>query len=118
MDLEDIGVVVLCIMGSLVALGIAALIIFGIFVSSFGSASGEHTGIVTASENTGIIWHTDSAYFKTNAQSSQEDKYCVTGPSFYAQIQAAQSSQKEMTITYSNPLIVWAWQCIMMTNQS
>lgn len=94
--------------------GVIAIIIASIVLLIIGfksPTSGQHTGIVTSVEENGIIWHTWSAYIKTSAQATQEDRYCVTDPAVVAQLQADADSVREVTVHYSNGLIVWPTEC-------
>ncbi len=72
---------------------------------------GEHTGYITAVENTGFVFHTWSAYLKTNTQSAQEDRYCVTDTQVLAQLQAAQQNNLQVTVAYDNSLFIPFWEC-------
>lgn len=62
--------------------------------------TGTHTGYVTATEQTGFFFHPYSVYIKTNAQSSQEDKYCVIDPSLYAQLQKDSQTSAHITLSF------------------
>jgi hypothetical protein len=84
-------------------------VIFAIFslilISAIGihiktMENGHHTGYVTAIETNGIIWKTDSVYFKTDAQSSQEDRYCVIDKELKQKLLMFQQTKKLVTITY------------------
>ena len=93
---------------------IVLIIIFAIawpvFSSFHSPTNGEHTGYVTAVENSGYVFHTWTAYFKTNTQSSQEDKYCVTNRALVAILQAYQESGEKITIKYDNGFFIPFWQ--------
>lgn len=41
------------------------------------TGTGTHVGIVTAVERTGSFWQTWTVYLKTNAETTQEENYCV-----------------------------------------
>ena len=73
--------------------------------------SGQHTGYVSAVEQSGIIWKTWTVYIKTDPQSSQEDTYCVTNPSVVRQLQSASIERTLVTVHYSVPWMTWKWQC-------
>jgi hypothetical protein len=49
------------------------------------TTNGKHVGVVTAVETNGFIFPTTSIYVKTDAQSSQEDRYCIDIYSGYGQ---------------------------------
>jgi len=96
--------------------GIFGLIVLALLgwglISHIGTANeGQHTGYVTAVEKEGIIWKTWRVYIKTDPQSSQEDKYCVEDESLIPKLQKMQESRQLVTLNYSSPSIVWAWQC-------
>lgn len=82
-----------------------------IFVPIWGSSNGSYTGYVTAVETSGVIWQTNSAYVKTDLTSSNEDKFCFLDESLFEVLKEKSTKKEKMTITYSNPLIVWAWDC-------
>lgn len=73
--------------------------------------SGQHTGIVTSVEQNGVIWKTYSAYIKTSAQATQEDRYCVTNPAVVVQLQQDADAVKEVTVHYGNGLFIWWSEC-------
>jgi hypothetical protein len=41
------------------------------------TAAGQHTGYITAVEQSGLFYKNYVVYFKTDNSSSQEDKYCL-----------------------------------------
>lgn len=82
-----------------------------VFGSFYSPTNGEHTGYVTAVENTGFIFHTWGAYFKTNTESSQEDRYCITDPTVVEQLKYYQRAAVKVTIKYSNKFFIPFWQC-------
>jgi hypothetical protein len=93
------------------------IFVWPVYNSFHSPTNGEHTGFVTAIENSGYIFHTTSAYFKTNTQSSQEDKYCVTDPVVIDELKQYQESNQNITIEYSNNFLMPFWQC-KRTDQS
>ena len=72
---------------------------------------GEHTGIVTASENYGIFFKTNRVYFKTDTTSSQEDTYCVIDNEVYNRLRDLQTSKEKVTIYYIDYLWVSIKEC-------
>lgn len=64
--------------------------------------SGQHTGYITATDNSGTLFKKKSVYFKTNTQSTQEDVYCVTDDSIYSELIKAQESGVKVTIEYTS----------------
>jgi hypothetical protein len=85
---------------------IALIIALCMPIMVWQTGQGEHTGIVTASDKEGIIWKTWTIYFKTDAQSSQEDKYCVINENIIAEIRKAQETKRQVTIQYEDYLFV------------
>lgn len=67
---------------------------------------GQHTGYVTAVDTSGIIWKTTEVYFKTDAQSSQEDSYCVIDENVKKQLLEAQKSKRLITLHYDDYFII------------
>ena len=94
--------------GFLILIFIGGVMAFNSFHSP---TNGEHTGYVTAVENSGLIFHTWTAYFKTNTQASQEDKYCAIDSNLISELQTAEQNNEQVTITYSNGFFVPPWQC-------
>lgn len=109
MDFEDffMGVVVLVVVG-----GFTLFLLFvGILLIGGGTPNeGTHTGYVTAVEKEGIIWRVNSAYFKTDTQSSQEDKYCASDD-VVTQLKEAQVAKKLVTIEYKRGFFLFPWEC-------
>ena len=103
-----ISVSVAISMGLFCLFFVAALTI----LNSVGASSGQHTGYVTAVErNSNLVWASNIVYFKTDAQSSQEDKYCVNDPQVKTFLEDASMKKTPVTISYQNDFFVWAWQC-------
>ena len=97
--------------GGIWFLVLIALLGFGTISHIGATNSGQHTGYVTAIEKEGIFWKTWRVYIKTDPQSSQEDKYCVEDESLISKLQKMQENRQLVTLDYSSPSIVWAWQC-------
>lgn len=70
------------------------------------TSNGEHTGTITAIETDGIIFKTNSVYFKTDAQSSQEDRYCIVDSDLKEQLSIYQKNKTTVTIIYEDYLII------------
>lgn len=64
------------------------------------TSEGDHTGYITAVERTGIFFKTDTAYVKTDPQSSQEDAYCVVDPKVFDQLKAASQTKENVTVSF------------------
>jgi hypothetical protein len=97
------------LVGILFGLFICAVIVFlAVWLEVYGfrpPTSGEHTGIVTATEkntNFPFGWVTKIAYFKTSQYATQEDVYCVTNDTLFGQLQQYQQGQTTVTITFGN----------------
>jgi len=89
---------------------IIALAILGLVVELQGIhyrtiTNGTHTGFVTAVETTGILFKTTRVYVKTDAQSSQEDVYCLIDKSLIPILKELESSKQQITIKYDNYFI-------------
>jgi hypothetical protein len=77
-----------------------------------GASQGEHTGIVTAVEyNSHLTWGSNLVYFKTSTTSGQEDRYCVNDEAVKQQLIQFSKSHQEVTLYYSNDMIMWKWDC-------
>ena len=99
-----------------IVLGILMIIVFIplTMISGFTltSTSGEHTGYVTATQQTGIIWKTWDVYFKTNTTSTQEDEYCVADSNLVSELQADQQNSKHITIQFAEGMwMMPLWKC-------
>ncbi|MDE2022427.1 MAG: hypothetical protein KGI71_05965 [Patescibacteria group bacterium] len=103
---------IIVVIVSLVLLtAVAGLVSLPFILIMSPTSEGQHTGIITSIEKNGLFFHTWSAYVKTSAQSTQEDKYCVIDPAVIAQLQKYADSVTEVTVHYSNPLMVGVWNC-------
>lgn len=93
---------------------ILALISTIIGAITFGGAPtrGEHVGIVTAVETSGIFWQTHSVYVKTDAESTQEDVYCVTDASLLEPLRNLSKTREHVTLRFHRPGVwVGPWDC-------
>lgn len=90
-----------------------AYVILGLTVlNNVGSSSGQHTGYVTAVEhNSNLIWASNIVYFKTDAMSSQEDRYCVNDIDLKGRLEDFSRNKTHVTLNYQNDYFVWAWEC-------
>lgn len=73
---------------------------FGVPIET--TRGGTHTGYVTAVEENGMIWHKYTVYFKTDAQSSQEDMYCLKDLSLVETLRNKEQNKEKVTITYNS----------------
>lgn len=76
------------------------LLIFGVQIKT--TENGKHTGYITAIETSGIIFKTNSVYFKTETESSQEDVYCVIDNKVKEELSKLQVEKKRVNIIYEN----------------
>lgn len=101
-DAED--VILFCMIAALVAtlLFLLTIPIIGLFggIHVVTTADGSHTGVVTAVEEEGIWFKTWRVYFKTDAQSSQEDVYCLIDDSLVSELKKHARNKETVTITY------------------
>ena len=107
-------------MGILKVLGVVSpiLVFLSFFFTIVGlhietTSNGQHTGYVTAIETNGLIFKTDSVYFKTDAESSQEDRYCVIDDSVKQELINVQKNKELITIKYISWLFTGWNNCKM-----
>lgn len=65
---------------------------------------GQHFGYVTAVSCDGLLWYTCSAYIKTDAESTQEDHYCVADPTLLEHLRNYGESGHRVKISYTEHL--------------
>ena len=81
-------------------------------IVGIGATQGNHFGYVTAVENNdNIWWDANLVYFKTDAESTQEDIYCVNDPIVKSQLELYANSKERVKLEYSNPFIFWRSEC-------
>src|ERR1700733_2603484 len=85
----------------------------GIIALDFGfsTTQGQHTGVITVVEKSGVFFKTYDVYIKTSAMSTQEDTYCAIDPNIIQELQNAQTSQEQITISYYIPHWIELRQC-------
>ncbi len=71
----------------------------------------EHTGIITAVEPEGVVWKSTNVYVKTDAESTQEDLYCLEDSSLVPELKQLAKSKARVTVLYRNEMIVAPWRC-------
>jgi len=96
-DLIFLRGLIITLIGILLTL-IIGFTIFGLEIKD--TENGHHTGYVTAIETNGIIFKTDSVYFKTETESSQEDRYCIIDKEIKKQLEEYQRDKKLVTIEF------------------
>lgn len=82
------------------------IVVFGFFFNILNPQNGEHTGYITAVENSGFIFKTNKLFFKTDSQSSQEDLYCIPDSELFKRAKELSREKKQVTIIYKNGFIV------------
>jgi UDP-3-O-acyl-N-acetylglucosamine deacetylase len=92
---------------------IACMLLFtGIHIKT--TDNGIHTGTITAIETNKMfpyIFETTAVYFKTDAQSSQEDVYCLIDKSLIPELSKLQKEKKQITIRYIDYLLPAMKEC-------
>lgn len=77
-----------------------------IWVPIFGlhhvTGQGSHVGYITATENSGVFYKTNTVYVKTDTQSSQEDSYCVIDPAIFDKLTDAAVSKEKVEVKYTS----------------
>ncbi len=88
--------------------GIMGLIFIGLFffvvtaITGFHieTSKGSHVGYITSVETTGIFFKTNTAYVKTDTQSSQEDAYCVIDEKVMEDLKSLSEKHVRVEINY------------------
>lgn len=99
----------------LIVLGLFGIFVLWILSLFFGSwnipANGEHTGIVTAAQKSGIFFKTYRISFKTGNNTGQQYEYCVTDENLFNQLTQLSNKGASVTVDYYAPLYVGYWHC-------
>lgn len=74
-------------------------------------SNGKHSGQITATDKTGLIWKTWDVYVKTDISSSQEDKYCVEDASLILLLNELSEDRTKVTILYRDEFYTAPWRC-------
>lgn len=98
-----VGAVVIFILFIMVAIIIGLIFINGIHYEII--TDGKHTGTITAIEKSGLIFKTITVYFKSDAQSSQEDTYCLIDESLLPSLESYSINKSKVTISYNDYFI-------------
>jgi hypothetical protein len=98
----------------IIAVLMVIAIMIGLLVTAIGihietTRGGTHTGYVSAIEENGIWFITTSVYFKTDAQSSQEDRYCLIDKSLISLLREKEMNKEKVTITF-NAYLAPGWK--------
>lgn len=76
------------------------------------TGKGQHTGYVTAIEQSGLWWKPWSAYVKTDLSSSQEDKYCVVADNaLILRLQEAAAKKEPVKVLYREYFVFGVANC-------
>ena len=79
---------------------------------SFNGSQGEHTGYVTAVEfNDNLIWDDNLVYFKTDLESTQEDKYCVNDELLKTILEEHAKKSTKITIRFQHKMFTYIGDC-------
>ena len=95
-----------------IILAVCVLFFTGIHIKT--TDNGTHTGTITAIETNKMfpyIFETTTVYFKTDAQSSQEDTYCLIDKSLIPELEQLQKEKKLITIEYMDYLLPAMKEC-------
>lgn len=95
---------------------VAFFIVIYIIISFTGlhivtTVNGEHTGQVTAVEDSGLFFKTTTVYFKSDAQSSQEDSYCLIDKSLSDSLVRYSKNKTQVTIHYMDYFAKSVMEC-------
>jgi hypothetical protein len=84
---------------------VAFLIVMTVGIPYQTTRNGSHTGIITAVEENGFIFKTVTVYVKTDAQSSQEDQYCLKDKSLIDSLKEFEKSKVQVTVYFNNNVL-------------
>lgn len=81
-------------------------------INNVGGSHGQHSGYVTAIEySDNLLFDATIVYFKSDMQSSQEDKYCVNDEDTINKLKTYSHLKTPVIIFYKNEFITWSWDC-------
>lgn len=75
------------------------------------TGSGKQVGYVSATEKSGVIWKTGTAYIKPTLESTQEDVYCVISDEVLNQLQQASVSKERVEIEHYSVMVAGIKNC-------
>ena len=98
--------------GFFVLIGFIALLFIPFNVDT--TQNGEHTGYVTAVEQSGFIAKHHKVYFKTDLSTTQEDIYCVneSNPELASKLKEVAKNKERVTIKYQGVIGVGFHICM------
>ena len=108
------GLISKIIFGVVIFLAVIVVMFTGIHIKT--TNDGSHTGTITAIETNKMfpyIFETTTVYFKTDAQSSQEDRYCLIDKSLIPELEQLQREKKQVTVKYMDYLLPAMKECGM-----
>lgn len=89
---------ILVVCGSLIV--VYLLIFLPMFGLHINTGNGTHVGFVTATEKSGLVWKTGTAYIKTDLSSSQEDAYCVIDDQVLEELKEFSIKKEKVQVGY------------------
>jgi len=111
-DWERVAVIFVVTSLILIVLFTTTLMFGSIPISKIGGLNGEHTGYVTAVEHQdNLLYDSDVVYFKTDLESTQEDKYCVNDPELKRQLKEYSKAVEQITIQFYNDFVMRRRDC-------
>ena len=112
MDFDDFIQIIAVLIIIIICAFVFGGAILGFFLNDIGASQGQHTGYVTAVEfNDNMIWDSTIVYFKTDTQSTQEDKYCINTPNVKLLLEKVAKEKRQVTLHYRNDFWFWRSQC-------
>jgi len=103
------GQISIIIISVLVAIFILLFFFKGVHLET--TRDGSHTGYVTAVETNGLIFKTITVYVKTDAESSQEDIYCLIDKSLINTLKELENNKTKVTIQFIDYLFPAITEC-------
>jgi len=104
MDIENTFLIIVGVSVGIFVLGLLGSIVLSIFYNVNVPSQGEHTGYISAVDYSKPFpgFKSNIVYFKTDPQSTQEDKYCVVDENVLKELKIAQKERQMVTISYEN----------------
>ncbi len=101
------------LIGTLLVLLFLGVMCIAPFFVVINTTKGQHTGVVTAVDQSGFLFKNYTVYFKTDSGSSQEDSYCVNrdNTDLANKLKEAAKTKKVVTIEYSGNIGVGLALC-------
>ncbi len=81
-------------------------------IEDVGGSDGQHIGVVTSVERLkNFTWDSTIAHIKSDAESTQEEAYCVETLEVEKQLIDAAKNKKRIIAYYHNDLFMMRWEC-------